>query len=67
MAIDDVGADRTRAFGLVLLFAVGMQLWITTWIGGYELQVLTALLTMGLTLAAVVVLFRSLEGIASDG
>ncbi|WP_394739642.1 hypothetical protein [Natronococcus roseus] len=52
---------RTRIVGLGLVLATGLLLWTTTRVSGYERQVLSALLTMGVALAAVVVLFRSLE------
>jgi hypothetical protein len=44
-----------------LVLATGLLLWTTTRVSGYERQVLFALLTMSVALAAVVVLFRSLE------
>lgn len=63
VAVEEVTMDRTRSVGLVLVLATGIQLWITTRVTGYELQVLSALVTMGLALAAVVVLFRSLDDV----
>lgn len=53
--------NRARSGGLVLVLATGIQLWVTTRVEGYKLQVLSALMTMGLAVAAVVVLFRSLD------
>lgn len=59
--------NRSRTFGLVLLIATGIQLWITTQVRGYELQVLSALVTMGLAFAAVITLFRSLDEVTGEG
>lgn len=56
--------NRARALGLALVIAVGVQLWVTTRVPGYELQVLSALVTVGLALGAVALLVRSLEGVA---
>lgn len=66
-ALECARVNRTRTLGLALLLAVGIQLWFTTRVGGYELQVASALLTMGLAFAAVVTLFRSLDGVARRG
>lgn len=58
--------NRMRVFGLFLVVVVWLQLWITTRVSGYELQVLSAIGTVGLTLAAVVILLRSLDGVAGS-
>ncbi|WP_293030945.1 hypothetical protein [Natronococcus sp.] len=50
---------RARTVGLGLVLATGL-LRTTIRVSGYELQVLSALLTMGVALAAVVA-FRSLD------
>lgn len=56
--------NKTLLIGLVLILLTGIQLWITTRVSGYYLEVLSAVVTMGLALAAVVVLFRSLGKIS---
>ena len=61
MAVDCADVNRARTFGLILLVATGVMLWITTRVSGYERQVLAALVTIGLAAAAVVSLFQSLE------
>lgn len=53
-------------FGLVLVVVVWIQLWITMRVSGYELQVLSAIGTVGLTLAAVVISLQSLGGVAGS-
>lgn len=53
--------NRSRTLGLVSLLAAGIQLWITTQVRGYNLQVLSALVTIGLAAAAIVLLFWSLD------
>lgn len=58
--------NRSRTLGLALLLATGIQLWITTQVRGYNLQVLSALVTIGLAAAAIVMLFRSLDRPASN-
>lgn len=59
--------NRSRTLGLAVLLATGIQLWITTQVRGYNLQVLSALVTMSLGAAAVVLLFWSLDETAGDG
>ncbi|ELY95143.1 hypothetical protein C483_02226 [Natrialba hulunbeirensis JCM 10989] len=61
MVVEDIGVNRSRTLGLALLLATGIQLWTTTQVRGYNLQVLSALVTMGLAAATVVMLFRALD------
>lgn len=61
MVVDCPAVNRTRTFSLVLLIATGATLCITTRVDGCERQVLAALVTMGVVLATVVTLFRSVE------
>ncbi|GAA1343204.1 hypothetical protein GCM10009647_087550 [Streptomyces sanglieri] len=64
---EDIGVNRSRTLGLALLLATGIQLWITTQVRGYELQVLSAVVTIGLAVAAAGMLFRSLDEATGDG
>ena len=48
------------------MVATGIQLWITTQVRGYNLQVLSAVVTVGLAAVAIVMLFRSLDNAAGD-
>ncbi|AGB39690.1 hypothetical protein [Natronococcus occultus] len=59
--------NRTLLVGVALVFATGVQLWITTLVSGYTLQVLSALATVGLAVAAVAVLARSFDGSTGRG
>lgn len=61
VVVEDIGVNRSRTLGLALLLATGIQLWTTTQVRGYNLQVLSALVTMGLAAATVVMLFRALD------
>lgn len=56
--------NKTLLIGLVLILLTGIQLWVTTRVSGYYLQVLSAVVTMGFAFAAIVVLFRSLGKIS---
>lgn len=58
--------NRARAFGVALVISVGIGLWITTRVSGYWMQVLAALTTMGLALASVAALVRSLDRTAGE-
>lgn len=59
--------NKTLLVGLALVLATGIQLWVTTRVSGYNLQALSALVTVGLAIAAVAVLVRSLDGSTDRG
>lgn len=60
MVVVDSDVNKALIVGLTLVLATGIQLYVTTRVSGYILQVLSALVTIGLALAAVAVLIRSL-------
>lgn len=58
--------NSARAFAAVLVIAVGFGIWSTTQVSGYWTQVLAALVTVGLALAAIAALALSLDRIAGE-
>lgn len=58
--------NRARALGAVLTLAVGIGLQLTISVEGYWAQVGSALVTLGLALAAIVALVLSLDRMAGE-